>query len=93
MNLHGIVSRAVGAINPFIEAQIFKSTGSVKSADYSRVPDYADPVPMMVQKQAVTQGDIRHLDNLNIQGCSLRFIPMAIGAASIARKIRAVISS
>lgn len=68
MNLHGIVSRAVGAINPFTEAQIFKSTGSVKSADYSRAPGYADPVPMMVQKQAVTQGDIRHLDNLNIQG-------------------------
>ncbi|HDJ1441604.1 TPA: hypothetical protein PPN70_004053 [Serratia rubidaea] len=68
MNLHGIVSRAIGVVNPFVEAQIYRSLGAEKQADYSRSPAYAEPVTMMVQKQAVTQGDIRHLDNLNIQG-------------------------
>ncbi|MMZ41448.1 hypothetical protein D3C81_118010 [compost metagenome] len=68
MNLHGIVSRAIGAVNPFVEAQIYRSLGAEKHEDYSRTPAYDAPVPMMVQKQAVSQGDIRHLDNLNIQG-------------------------
>lgn len=68
MNLHGIASRAVGAVNPFIDAKIYRSTGQVTSADYSQTPTYAEPVVMQVQKQAVSQSDIRHLDNLNIQG-------------------------
>ncbi|MGJ0579083.1 hypothetical protein ACR71G_13540 [Xenorhabdus bovienii] len=68
MNLHGIASAAIGAVNPFVPAQIYRSVGSVKNTDYSRTPGYADPISMMVQKQAVTQSDIRHLDNLNIQG-------------------------
>lgn len=68
MNLHRIAARAVGAVNPFVEAQVYRSTGSQKNADYSVTPDYAAPVTMRVQKQAVTQADIRHLDNLNLQG-------------------------
>lgn len=68
MNLHSIVSGAIGTINPYVEAQIYKSTGPVKNADYSTSPGFAEPVTMMVQKQALSQADIRHMDNLNVQG-------------------------
>lgn len=68
MNLHGIASGAIGAVNPFVEAQIYRSNGSIKNADYSVSSGYDEPVMMRVQKQAVTQADMRHLDNLNIQG-------------------------
>lgn len=68
MNLHGIVSGAVRRVNPYTDARVYRSRGSTQQADYSRVPEYEDPVPVRVQKQAVTQADLRHLDNLNQQG-------------------------
>ncbi|EBQ4208682.1 hypothetical protein FX387_23910 [Salmonella enterica] len=68
MNLHGIVSGAVRRVNPYTDALVYRSRGSTLQADYSRVPEYDDPVPVRVQKQAVTQADLRHLDNLNQQG-------------------------
>ncbi|MFB1673650.1 hypothetical protein, partial [Salmonella enterica] len=68
MNLHGIVSGAVRRVNPYTDALVYRSRGSTQQADYSRVPEYDDPVPVRVQKQAVTQADLRHLDNLNQQG-------------------------
>lgn len=68
MNLHSIVRGVVGAVNPYVEAQIYRSTGPTKNADYSTSAGYAEPVTMKVQKQAVSQADLRHMDNLNIQG-------------------------
>ncbi|EFZ58794.1 hypothetical protein ECLT68_2577 [Escherichia coli LT-68] len=68
MNFHGIVSGAVRRVNPFTDALVYRSRGSTQQADYSRVPEYEDPVSVRVQKQAVTQADLRHLDNLNQQG-------------------------
>ncbi|WP_171882406.1 hypothetical protein [Klebsiella quasipneumoniae] len=68
MNLHRIASRVISRVNPMVEAQIYRSTGPVKNPDYSTSPGFAPPVSMMVQKQALSQSDIRHMDNLNIQG-------------------------
>ncbi|WP_086126172.1 hypothetical protein [Salmonella enterica] len=68
MNLHGIVSGAVRRVNPYTDALVYRSRGSTQQADYSRVPEYEDPVSVRVQKQAVTQAGLRHLDNLNQQG-------------------------
>ncbi|HBQ0463993.1 TPA: hypothetical protein L7I91_002608 [Klebsiella aerogenes] len=68
MNLHSIVSGAIGAVNPHVEAKIYRSVGAIKNPDYSTTPGFAEPVTMMVQKQALSQADIRHMDNLNIQG-------------------------
>lgn len=68
MNLHRIASRVISRVNPMVEAQIYRSTGPVKNPDYSTSPGFAPPVSMMVQKQALNQSDIRHMDNLNIQG-------------------------
>ncbi|EPY4576201.1 hypothetical protein ACXDKZ_002020 [Klebsiella pneumoniae] len=68
MNLHSIVRSAISAVNPRVEAQIYRSSGPVKNQDYSTSPGFEPPVTMMVQKQALSQEDIRHMDNMNIQG-------------------------
>ncbi|HGS6874201.1 TPA: hypothetical protein ACMEVV_001211 [Klebsiella quasipneumoniae subsp. quasipneumoniae] len=68
MNLHSIVRSAISAVNPRVEAQIYRSIGPIKNPDYSTSPGFAPPVTMMVQKQSLSQEDIRHMDNMNIQG-------------------------
>jgi hypothetical protein len=68
MNLHGIVSGAIGAVNPFITVQLKRSTGFTKSADFKQVPGYADPVSVQVQKQELTYKDLQQVNALNIQG-------------------------
>lgn len=72
MNLHGIVSGAVGAVNPFIEAQVYRSTGYT-SVDFKQTPAYAAPVPLLIQKQELSFKDLQHVDGLNLQGvfCSV----------------------
>lgn len=68
MNLRGIANAATRSVNPNVTAAIYKSSGYSTAEDGSQVPAYAEPVEMQVQKQAITQSDLRHLDDLNIQG-------------------------
>lgn len=68
MNLHGIVSGAIGAVNPPISATLQQSTGYTTNPDGSRTPAYSDAQPVSIQVQALTASEIRHLDSLNIQG-------------------------
>ena len=68
MNLHSIVSGAVGTINPPILLSIQVSTGYTTNADGSRVPTYAAPVSVYGDMQALSYKDIQQLDGLNIQG-------------------------
>lgn len=68
MNLHGIAAGAVGAVNPFIPAAIRQSTGYTTQADGERVPSYADPVSVMLQRQDLSSRDLRQIEGLNIQG-------------------------
>jgi len=67
MNLHGIVAGAIGAINPFVPVTIQRSTGYTTAADGKRTPTYTT-FTASVQVQALTFGDIRMLDGLNIEG-------------------------
>ncbi|MDE2471770.1 MAG: hypothetical protein KGL35_24370 [Bradyrhizobium sp.] len=67
MNLHGLVSGAVGVVNPFVKATIQVSTGYTIQANGKQVPTY-DPVTVLLQVQALTYTDIMKLDGLNIQG-------------------------
>ncbi|HEV2540197.1 MAG TPA: hypothetical protein VGU03_10870 [Frateuria sp.] len=73
MNLHGIAAGAVGTVNPFISAQVFPSTGYTTAPDGSRVPGYAAPVTVAIQKQEMSFKDLQHVDGLNLQGifCSV----------------------
>jgi hypothetical protein len=67
MNLHGIVSGAVGAINPFIPVVIQQNTGYTTSPDGTQVPAYTT-VNTTGQKQDLSGKDILRLNSLNIQG-------------------------
>ena len=68
MNLHGIVSGAIGSINPFTLATLKVSTGSTTSADGTQVPTYAADVTISAQVQPLTGGDLRQMEGLNLQG-------------------------
>ncbi len=68
MNLHGIASAAIGSVNPFISAVIRRSGGTyVTQPDGKRTPSYVD-VPVTIQLQPLTTGDLQKLAELNIQG-------------------------
>lgn len=68
MNLHNIVSGAIGAINPFQAANVQYSNGYTTAADGSQVPSYIEVDNVQVQVQALTAKELQHLASLNIQG-------------------------
>lgn len=68
MDLHGLVSGAIGSVNPFVPAQLITSTGSTTNADGSVTPDYAMPVSIQVQAQELSFKELMHANNLNLQG-------------------------
>lgn len=67
MNLHSIVSGAVGMVNPLIPIGIKRSTGYTTDANYKQVPEY-ESISATGQVQALTGRDLRQLEGLNIQG-------------------------
>lgn len=83
MNLHGIAAGAIGAVNPFVPAMYYASTGSTTNPDGSRDPGYAapQPIPGGVQKQELSYKDLQHVDGLNLQGilCSVYLSGQAFG--------------
>lgn len=67
MNLHGIVSGAIGAVNPFVSATVQRSTGYTTNSDGSRVPTYTT-FQISAQVQSLSYTDLIKLDALNITG-------------------------
>lgn len=67
MNLHRIVSGAIGAINPFAPGVIRISTGYTTSGSGGQTPTYTD-TGVSVQLQALGYKDLQQIDGLNIQG-------------------------
>ena len=68
MNLHGIVSAYVAAINPMTTGTILLSTGYTTNSDGSRTPTYAASVTVQIQMQALQYNDIAQVDGLNLEG-------------------------
>ena len=68
MNLHSIVSGAIGSINPLVPLIFQTSAGYAQSADGTPVPQYNRPVTVLGQIQELQDSEIRQLDSLNIQG-------------------------
>lgn len=68
MNLHDIASGIVSAVNPNEELRVRVSIGSTVDAAGKRQPLFAPEVTVTGQVQALTFGDLRQLDALNIQG-------------------------
>ena len=67
MDLHGIVSGAIGAVNPSVPVTVQFSVGYVRTPSGKRTPSYSTAV-MMAQVQSLTYDDLQHLDGQNIQG-------------------------
>jgi hypothetical protein len=67
VNLHGLVSTAIGVVNPFLNVTVDASTGYTTNPDGSRVPTYST-LTFSVQVQALTYTDLIQLDGLGIQG-------------------------
>ena len=68
MNLHQIVSGAIGVVNPFISAQLYQSTGYTLAADGTQIPTYAAPVRAAIQVQALSSDELKQVEGLNVQG-------------------------
>lgn len=68
MNLHQIVSGAIGTVNPHVSGTVQISTGYTTAGDGTQVPAYAPAVTRTMQVQPLSSRDIQHLASLNIQG-------------------------
>ena len=68
MTLHAVASAIVSAVNPMITGTVRVSTGSTTGGDGKQTPTYATINNVTMQVQALTSGDLRQLDGLNIQG-------------------------
>lgn len=69
MNLHQIVSGAIGIVNPFIEVTILRSAGYITDPDGTRVPAY-ETLTGPAQVQDLSSDDLKMLVDagFNIQG-------------------------
>lgn len=67
MNLHGLVTGAIGTVNPFVLATWQQSTGYTVNANFQQVPTYTSST-IAVQVQALTNKDLRQIDGLNLNG-------------------------
>jgi hypothetical protein len=72
MNLHSIVSGAIGVVNPFVDGFIMQSTGYTQDANYNRIPQYTVH-KASIQKQAATSEDLKVVDGQNVQGAVDKF--------------------
>lgn len=68
MNLHGIVRGAITSVNPDIVVPYYKSTGYGQDATFAQVPQYAAPVNVPIQVQALTARELQHKELVNIEG-------------------------
>jgi hypothetical protein len=66
MNVRDRANRLTQRINPNLTASLRVCIGYTTGTGLKRVPNYAPAVPCVVQIQALTKGDVRHLDGLNI---------------------------
>jgi hypothetical protein len=69
MNLHGIISGSVGAINPQMMVSYYACTATITAAPGGpRTPSYAPAQQVLAQVQELTNADLKHLDDLNMSG-------------------------
>lgn len=68
INWHGLASRAIGLVNPHKNGTVKVSQGYDTSDAGFRVPKYATYRNVPMQVQALSSSDLRHVENLNLQG-------------------------
>jgi len=67
LNLHSIVRGAIQSVNDDIPATLRRSTGYTTGPNGKQVPAYTDTTGN-VQVQALGPTDLKHMNDLNIQG-------------------------
>lgn len=67
MNLHGLVRSAINTVNPDQLITLKRSNGYITDKAGKQIPQY-ETLKGMAQIQAMSSSDLRHTDNLNIQG-------------------------
>lgn len=67
MNLHAIVSGAIGSVNPFVPLTVRVSTGFTVNPNFTKTPTYSD-IAIVGQVQALSANELFQLEGLNIQG-------------------------
>jgi hypothetical protein len=85
VNLRNLVAGAVSGINPPILATVKSSNGYTTSPDGTQVPAYVITNDVPIQVQALSGSEIRHTDNLNMQGV-LRAVYLNGSANGLVRK-------
>jgi hypothetical protein len=73
-DLRSIANGISNTINPNISVTVQASTGYTIGSGLKQVPSYAAPVTGFAQVQALIQADLKHLDDLNIQGATKSII-------------------
>ena len=68
MNLHAIAAPYVSVVNPTLPVTVRFSRGSTTLPSGKRSPNYAPPVRMRAQVQAMSSRDLRQVAGLNLQG-------------------------
>lgn len=68
MNLHSIVRRAIGTVNPDIAGTWRENTGAQETPDGRTVPAYTDHPGIPMQVQALSGKDLQHEAFVSMQG-------------------------
>ena len=68
MNLHQAVRAMIPVVNPDVTVTLLTSTGYTTADNGNQIPTYATQAGVQGQMQALSSGDLAHLDSLNIQG-------------------------
>ncbi len=67
MNLHGIVSPIIAAVNPMIDGTLRASDGYEMGPGRKQVPKYLADAPARLQVQPLSGKDLAHVESLGIQ--------------------------
>ena len=86
INVFGIASNALGIANPMQDAILRRCTGSITEDDGAVTTTYED-VPVHIEVQATTGGDLQMLANID-QQADLRTVYMRGAAHGLSRALQ-----
>lgn len=88
MNLHGIASQIISAVNPMLLAVFEGSNGNTIADDGTQAAAFLPPVTVTAQVQQLTSQDLQKLEGLNLQrsGVAVYLYGIAAGVVRVQNK-------
>lgn len=88
MNLHGIAAPVISSVNPTVLASFQGSNGFSQNPDFSQSAAHLPAVAVPAQVQQLTQRELQHLEQLNLQGANIGIYlyGIASGAVRVSQK-------